>query len=129
MTVSGLLMGTPAYMSPEQIASGRMKLDHRTDVYSLGAVLYEMLTHRRPFPGESREEILGGILTKEPRPPRRFNPRIPVDLETICQKAMEKDPDKRYATAGELAEDLKQYLAPWSDQGAAGGNSQANVER
>jgi len=111
MTVSGSLMGTPAYMSPEQITAGRVKLDHRTDVYSLGAVLYEMLAHRRPFPGESREEILTGILTKDPRPPRRFNPRIPVDLETICQKAMEKDPDKRYATAGEFAEDLRRFLA------------------
>jgi serine/threonine protein kinase/Flp pilus assembly protein TadD len=110
MTVSGSLMGTPAYMSPEQVASGRMKLDHRTDVYSLGAVLYELLCHKRPFPGESREEILGGILTKDPRPPRRFNPRIPLDLETICLKAMEKDPDRRYATAGEFAEDLRQYL-------------------
>jgi serine/threonine protein kinase/Flp pilus assembly protein TadD len=110
MTVSGSLMGTPAYMSPEQVASGRMKLDHRTDVYSLGAVLYEMLCQRRPFPGESREEILGGILTKDPRPPRRFNPRIPLDLETICLKAMEKDPDRRYASAGEFAEDLRQYL-------------------
>jgi tetratricopeptide (TPR) repeat protein len=87
-----------------------MKLDHRTDIYSLGAVLYELLTHRRPFPGESREEILGGILTKDPRPPRRFNPRIPLDLETICQKAMEKDPDRRYQNAGEFASDLRQYL-------------------
>jgi serine/threonine protein kinase/predicted Zn-dependent protease len=110
MTVSGSLMGTPAYMSPEQIAVGRVKLDHRTDIYSLGAVLYEMLSHRRPFPGESREEVLSGILTKDPRPPRRFNPRIPLDLETICLKAMEKDPDKRYATAGEFANDLRQYL-------------------
>jgi tetratricopeptide (TPR) repeat protein len=109
MTVSGSLMGTPAYMSPEQITAGRVKLDHRTDVYSLGAVLYEMLTYRRPFPGESREEILTGILTKDPRPPRRFNPRIPVDLETICLKAMEKDPDRRYPTAGEMAADLKRY--------------------
>jgi tetratricopeptide (TPR) repeat protein len=110
MTVSGSLMGTPAYMSPEQIAVGRVKLDHRTDVYSLGAVLYEMLSHRRPFPGESREEVLSGILTKDPRQPRRFNPRVPLDLETICLKAMEKDPDKRYATAGEFANDLRQYL-------------------
>jgi len=110
MTVSGSLMGTPAYMSPEQITAGRVKLDHRTDVYSLGAVLYELLSHRRPFPGESREEILGGILTKDPRPPRRFNPRIPLDLETICQKAMEKDQDRRYQKAGEFANDLRQYL-------------------
>jgi serine/threonine protein kinase len=75
MTVSGSPMGTPAYMSPEQVAAGRVKLDHRTDVYSLGTVLYEMLTLRRPFSGDSREEVLSGILTKDPRPPRRFRRR------------------------------------------------------
>jgi serine/threonine protein kinase/Tfp pilus assembly protein PilF len=110
MTISGSLLGTPAYMSPEQITAGRVKLDHRTDVYSLGVVLYEMLAQRRPFPGDNREAVLSGILTKDPRPPRRFNPRVPLDLETIALKAMEKDPDRRYATAGELAQDLKQYL-------------------
>jgi tetratricopeptide (TPR) repeat protein len=110
MTLSGSLMGTPAYMSPEQIAAGRMPLDHRTDVYSLGAVLYEMLTLQRPFPGDSREEIVAGILTRDPPPPRRLNPRIPVDLETICQRAMEKDPERRYASAGDFAADLGRYL-------------------
>ena len=110
MTMSGSLLGTPAYMSPEQIAGGRVKLDHRTDIYSLGAVLYEMLALRRAFSGTSREEVLGSILTKDPRPPRRFNPRIPLDLETICHKAMDKDPDRRYQTAGAFAADLRQYL-------------------
>jgi len=110
MTVSGSFLGTPAYMSPEQIAAGRMKLDHRTDVYSLGAVLYEMLVLRRPFPGDSREEVVAQIMTKDPRPPRRFNHRIPVDLETICLKALEKDPDRRYQSASEMARDLHQYL-------------------
>jgi tetratricopeptide (TPR) repeat protein len=110
ITVTGSFLGTPAYMSPEQIAAGRIKVDHRTDVYSLGVVLYEMLTLQRPFPGESREEILNGVLTKEPRSPRRINAKIPVDLETICLKALEKEPDRRYATAGELANDLRQYL-------------------
>ena len=128
MTVSGSLLGTPAYMSPEQIATGRVKLDHRTDVYSLGTVLYEMLAQRRPFPGDNREEVLSGILTKDPRPPRRFNPRVPLDLETIALKAMEKDPDRRYATAGELAQDLKQYLGRRTDHGPAGRNRAANVE-
>jgi tetratricopeptide (TPR) repeat protein len=97
-------------MSPEQIAAGRVKLDHRTDVYSLGAVLYELLTLQRPFPGDSREEVLSAIMAKDPRSPRKFNARIPQDLETICLKALEKDPDRRYATAGELAQDLRQYL-------------------
>ena len=101
MTVSGSFLGTPAYMSPEQVAAGRVKLDHRTDVYSLGAVLYEMLTLQRPFQGDSREQILTGILSKDPRPPRKINPHVSrSDLETICLKAMEKDPDRRYATAG-----------------------------
>ena len=109
MTVSGSFLGTPAYMSPEQIAAGRVKLDHRTDIYSLGAVLYELLTSRRPFEGDSREEVLSGILMKEPKPPRRLNPRVPVDLETICLKAMEKDPDRRYGTAAEFAADLRAY--------------------
>jgi serine/threonine protein kinase/Tfp pilus assembly protein PilF len=109
MTVSGSFLGTPAYMSPEQIAAGRVKLDHRTDVYSLGTVLYEMLTLERPFPGNSREQILSAILSKDPKPPRSINPRVPVDLDTICLKAIEKDPDRRYATAGEMAEDLEQY--------------------
>ena len=85
--------------------------DPRSDLYSLGAVLYEMLALRRPFPGESREEIVTAIMTKDPRPPRRFNGKIPVDLETICLKAMEKSPDGRYATAREMAEDLRRFMA------------------
>ncbi len=110
MTVSGSFLGTPAYMSPEQIAVGRIKVDHRTDIYSLGTVLYELLTLERPFPGEGREQILAGILTKEPKAPRRVNPRIPQDLETICLKAIEKDPDRRYATALAMAQDLRLFL-------------------
>ncbi len=111
LTVSGTLLGTPAYMSPEQVAAGRASVDHRTDIYSLGAVLYEMLTFRRPFDGATREEVMGAILAKEPRAPRRVNRRLPVDLETICLKAMEKDPARRYRSAGEMATDLRRYLA------------------
>jgi tetratricopeptide (TPR) repeat protein len=111
MTVSGSFLGSPAYMSPEQIAAGRIALDHRTDVYSLGAVLYEMLTLRRPFTGEGRDQVLTAIMTKDPPPPRGLNPRVPVDLETICLKAMEKDPDRRYQSAGELAQDIRRFLA------------------
>jgi serine/threonine protein kinase/Tfp pilus assembly protein PilF len=110
MTVSGSFLGTPAYMAPEQIAAGRINVDHRADIYSLGAVLYEMLTMQRPFGGQSREQVLAAVMTKDPRPPRRFNGKIPVDLETICLKALEKDVDRRYATAGEMAQDLRQYL-------------------
>lgn len=110
VTMTGEFVGTPAYMSPEQITAGRTPLDHRTDIYSLGATLYEMLTHERPFPGERREQILGQILHKEPRRPRRINRAIPLDLETICLKALEKDPDRRYQSAGAMAEDLRRYV-------------------
>jgi serine/threonine protein kinase len=110
VTVSGDFVGTPAYMSPEQIAAGRVPLDHRTDVYSLGATLYELLTLRPPFTGKQRDQVLAQIVHKEPRPPRKVNKKVPVDLETICLKALEKDPDRRYQTAGAMAEDLRRYV-------------------
>jgi serine/threonine protein kinase len=110
MTMTGEFVGTPAYMSPEQIAAGRTPLDHRTDVYSLGATLYELLTLRPPFAGERRDQVLAQILHKEPSAPRKVNSKVPVDLETICLKALEKDPDRRYQTAGALADDLRRYV-------------------
>jgi serine/threonine protein kinase len=110
MTMTGEFVGTPAYMSPEQIAAGRTPIDHRTDVYSLGATLYELLTHEPPFRGERRDQVLAQILHKEPQAPRKLNPKVPVDLETICLKAIEKDPDRRYQTAGAMAEDLQRYV-------------------
>lgn len=110
VTVTGEFVGSPAYMSPEQIAAGRTPIDHRTDIYSLGATLYEMLTKQRPFPGERREQILAQILHKEPKRPRRINRAIPLDLETICLKALEKDPDRRYQSAAAMAEDLRRYV-------------------
>ncbi len=110
MTMTGEFIGTPAYMSPEQITAGRTPLDHRTDIYSLGATLYELLALQPPFRGEQRDQVLAQILHKEPKPPRKVNPKVPVDLETICLKAMEKDPDRRYQSAGALAEDLRRYV-------------------
>ncbi len=110
LTVSGAFLGTPAYMSPEQIAVGRVAIDHRSDIYSLGSVLYELLTLQRPFTGQTREQVLSGVLTKDPKRLRRINPKIPQDLETICLKAMEKDPDRRYSSAEIFAEDLRQFL-------------------
>jgi serine/threonine protein kinase len=110
MTVSGEFMGSPMYMSPEQIAVGRAPLDHRTDIYSLGASLYQLLTLEPPFLGNRRDQVIGQIMHKEPRRPRAINRKIPVDLETICLKAMEKDPDKRYQTAGDMAKDLRAYV-------------------
>jgi tetratricopeptide (TPR) repeat protein len=110
MTMSGEFVGTPAYMSPEQITTGRTPLDHRTDIYSLGASLYELLTLQPPFQGERRDQVLAQILHKEPKRPRKVNRRVPLDLETICLKALEKDPDRRYQSAKELAEDLRRYV-------------------
>jgi len=111
MTLSGEFMGSPMYMSPEQITAGRTPLDHRTDIYSLGAAMYEVLTLHAPFEGERRDQILAQILHKEPKRPRSLNRKVPQDLETICLKAMEKDPDRRYQTAGKMAEDLRRYIS------------------
>jgi hypothetical protein len=110
MTMTGEFVGTPMYMSPEQITAGRAPLDRRTDIYSLGATLYELLTLQPPFTGERRDQVIAQIMHKEPRPPRKVNRRVPVDLETICQKAMEKDPDRRYQTGKEMADDLRRYV-------------------
>ena len=110
MTMTGEFMGSALYMSPEQITAGRAPLDHRTDIYSLGATLYELLTLEPPFPGKQRDQIIGQILHKDPVPPRRKSRCVPIDLETICLRAMEKDPDRRYQTAGEMAEDLRRYV-------------------
>jgi serine/threonine protein kinase len=110
MTMTGEFVGTPMYMSPEQISAGRAPLDHRTDIYSLGATLYEMLTLQPPFTGERREQVIAKIVFGEPASPRQINKWIPIDLETICLKALEKDPDRRYQTAGALAEDLRRFV-------------------
>jgi serine/threonine protein kinase len=110
MTMTGEFVGTPAYMSPEQITAGRTPLDHRTDIYSLGATLYELLTLQPPFRGERRDQVLAQIMHKDPKAPRTLNPKVPLDLETICLKAMEKDPDRRYQTAAQLADDLRRYV-------------------
>ncbi len=109
LTASGEVMGTPFYLSPEMIDASVGGVDHRTDIYSLGITFYELLTLRRAVTGETRDQILTGIRTQQPSPPRKHDARIPKDLETICLKAMEKDPKYRYATAGAMATDLRRF--------------------
>ncbi|HLJ93704.1 MAG TPA: tetratricopeptide repeat protein [Gemmataceae bacterium] len=110
LTLTGQVLGTPRYMSPEQASAKRLLIDHRTDVYSLGATLYELLMLRPAFESEDRQELLQQIAFEEPPLPRRFNKAIPAELETIVLKAMAKDPGERFATAGELADDLGRWL-------------------
>jgi WD40 repeat protein len=110
LTMTGDLLGTLRYMSPEQALAKRVVIDHRTDVYSLGVTLYELLTLEPAYNGKSREEVLRQIAFEEPRPPRGLNRSIPAELETIVLKAMAKSPEERYATAQELADDLERYL-------------------
>ncbi len=104
----GTLVGTPSYMSPEQ-ARGRGRVDALTDQYSLGASLYEMLTGEPPFRG-TPARVVHQVLEEEPAAPRLLNEAIARDLETICLKAMAKEPSRRYQTAGEFGEDLRRWL-------------------
>jgi hypothetical protein len=110
LTQTGDILGTLRYMSPEQASGRRVLLDHRTDVYSLGATMYELATLEPIFPGRNRQELLYQITHDEPRAPRSIEKSVPVELETIILKAVSKNPADRYGTAQELADDLQRYL-------------------
>ncbi len=109
ITLDGQVLGTPAYMSPEQAAGEPARVDRRSDVYSLGVVLYHALCGELPFHG-TRRMLVQQVLQDEPRPLRRINEHVPRDLETITLKAMSKEPQRRYATARELADELRRWL-------------------
>ncbi len=111
LTRSGALAGTPYYMSPEQALAANVKVDRRTDIFSLGVVLYEMLMLKRPFEGDSQQEILYSITFRDPAPMSSRDIKIPDDLENVCLQAMAKIPSHRYQTAAEFADDLRRHLA------------------
>jgi serine/threonine protein kinase len=120
VTMTGDLVGTIRYMSPEQALAKRVVVDHRTDIYSLGVTLYELLTLEPAFKGGDRQELLRQIAFEEPTAPRRLNRAIPMELETITAKAMEKNPAERYCTAKEMAEDLQRFLRDEPTRGLRG---------
>jgi eukaryotic-like serine/threonine-protein kinase len=110
ISMSGEITGTAHYLSPEQTLAKRVEVDHRADIWALGVILYELLTLQRPFDGKNLQQIVYAICFTEPVALHKRNHKVPRDLETICQKALEKDPGKRYATAGEFEQDLLRFL-------------------
>ncbi len=109
-TQDGAVMGSANYMAPEQAAGRVQEFGPATDVWALGAILYECLTGRPPFRGDSRDQTVSRVLHEEPEPPARLQPDVPRDLETVCLKCLEKEPGRRYASASELADDLGRFL-------------------
>jgi serine/threonine-protein kinase len=108
-TATGEVLGTPAYMAPEQ-AAGKKDVGPLTDVWALGAILYECLTGRPPFKAATAFETIQQVVSEDPAPPRQFNALVPRDLEMVCLKALAKEPGRRYASAGDMASDLRRFL-------------------
>ena len=111
LTLTGTLLGTPCYMAPRAGAAGGQRVGPSADIYSLGTILYETLTGSPPFAAGTPEETIVRVLNEEPLSPAWLVPSLPRDLVTICLKCLEKSPDKRYATAGDLADDLRRFQA------------------
>lgn len=109
ITLSGDVIGTARYMSPEQARGGQSRVDEKTDIYSLGATLYELLALKPAFDGDSREIVFNQVVFSDPAPLSRINPAIPRDVETIVAKCLEKDPQRRYARAGDLSDDCRRF--------------------